>query len=119
MKELMFDLPMPPSVWKLYQGHGKNRRKSKEYKAWIGEAGWMLIQQRNRAKRHKKMTGKIEVIIRAYRDGNKGRDLDNILKSLLDLLTVTGTIEDDSQVVSINAQWVNSGVPCTMTVREV
>ena len=51
--------------------------------------------------------------------GGKKRDLDNILKALLDLLTSTRTIGDDSQVVAIDARWVDDGPACRMTVRAV
>ena len=57
------------------------------------------------------------VSVRAYREASKRRDLDNILKALLDLLTSTQTIKDDSQVVAIEARWVDKGVPCELTVR--
>ncbi len=114
---LTVQLPMPPSLWKLYRGSGKNRSRSPEYKKWAGDAGWMLIAQRNRQGRHKRLDGDVTVSVRAYREANKRRDLDNILKALLDLLTSTQTIKDDSQVVAIDARWVDEGVPCELTVK--
>lgn len=116
---LCFDLPMPPSVWKLYRGNGASRSRTKEYNDWIKEAGWMLIQQRNKSRRHKLMLGDIAVTVTAYRAGNKSRDLDNILKAILDLLVNTQTIKDDSQVVDIWARWVDEGVPCTVKVEPI
>jgi len=117
--ELVLELPMPPSVNSLFRnvpGHG--RAKTKLYKDWIKEAHWMLIAQRNQSKkRHKRIDGNVSVEVKAYRAGSKRRDLDNILKALLDLLTNTQTIADDSQVVEINARWVDAGVPCTVILR--
>lgn len=116
--ELAFDLPMPPSVNSMFRNvPGKGRVKTKEYRSWIGQAGWMLVTQRNQRRSHKRIDGPIKVEVSAYRPSSKRRDLDNILKALLDLLTHTQTIKDDSQVVEINARWVNEGVPCTMIVR--
>jgi Holliday junction resolvase RusA-like endonuclease len=57
--------------------------------------------------------------VTAYRAGNKSRDLDNILKAILDLLVSTQTIKDDSQVVDIWARWVDEGVPCTVKVEPI
>lgn len=117
MTELAVDLPMPPSLWKLYQGNGSRRTKTKEYRDWITQAGWMLITQRNQGGKHKRLNGSVAVIVRAYRPASKRADLDNILKAILDLLTSTQTIADDSQVVAIDARWVNEGVPCSVVVR--
>lgn len=117
-KAVRIELPMPPSLWNLYRGNGARRSKTKEYRAWITEAGWMLVQQRNVGGRFKRFAGDVEVTVRAYREGNKGRDLDNILKAILDLLTSTGTIADDKHVVAIDARWTDAGTPCTVTVRE-
>lgn len=119
MKSVSFELPMPPSVNSMYRNvPGKGRVKTKDAKKWVTDAGWMLVAQRNRDGRHKCITGPIEVEVTAYRPASKRRDLDNILKALLDLLTSTKTIADDSQVVALHARWVNEGVPCTMIVRE-
>jgi crossover junction endodeoxyribonuclease RusA len=116
---LTFELPMPPSVNKMYRNvPGKGRAKTKDAKVWAHEAGWILVTQRNRTGRHKCLTGAIEVEVSAYRPASRRRDLDNILKAILDLLTSTQTIADDSQVVAINARWVSEGVPCLVTVRE-
>jgi len=118
--ELAFDLPMPPSVNSMFRNvPGKGRAKTKAYRSWVGEAGWMLIAQRNRHKAHKRIDGPVRIEVSAYRPASKRRDLDNILKALLDLLTHTQTIKDDSQVVEINARWADEGVPCTMIVRSL
>jgi crossover junction endodeoxyribonuclease RusA len=119
VREVTFDLPMPPSVNAMFaNGGGKyGRSKTKLYKDWIRNAGWMLVTQRNVAGPHKRFDCDVEVVVRAYRV-NKNRDLDNILKAIMDLLTGTQTIVDDSKVVSIDAKWVDAGVPCAVTVRE-
>lgn len=117
MRELTFDLPMPVSLWSLYDGFGKARRKSEAYKGWQTEAGWMLITQRNRQGKHRRLTGAVEVSLRCYWHKGRRPDLDNLLKASLDLLTATQTIEDDSQVVAIDARWVPEGPPCQLIVR--
>ena len=118
VREISFHLPMPPSLWKLYQGRGFTMRRSKEYKDWIEEAGWMLIAQRNRGGKFRRFPGDVAVRVEAYRGTNKGRDIDNILKGILDLPQSTGTISNDKCVVDLHARWVDEGVPCTVTVRD-
>lgn len=117
-EHLCFDLPMPPSVNKLFANvPGKGRVKSKHYKTWINEASWMLIAERNRVRRrHKTITSKVSVHVDAYKPASKRRDLDNILKAICDLLKSTNTIKDDSQVHEIVARWVDEGVPCRVSV---
>lgn len=116
---LTLDLPMPPSVNNLFVNITRGRTKSSRYRAWITEAGWMLVQQRNLKGRHKLMKGEIAVTVRALRQHRRKRDLDNILKPILDLLVSTGTIKDDSLVASITAEWVHSGTPCTVIISQM
>lgn len=117
-RTLSVDLPMPPSVWDLYVGNGHNRRRSAEYRKWVTEAGWMLVAQRNQGGCFKQFKGDVDVKVRAYRPANRGRDLDNILKALLDLLKSTGTIVDDRHVIGIDARWMDEGTPCNIEISE-
>jgi crossover junction endodeoxyribonuclease RusA len=116
--EVKFDLPMPPSVNRLYANKpGIGRVKTSDYRKWIGEAGWMLIAQRNLGGRFRRFKGDVAVQVQAYRPANRQRDLDNLLKAICDLLQSTSTISNDNCIVDIHAQWVDEGVPCTVTVR--
>ena len=119
-EQIRYELPMPPSVNNMHANRpGIGRVKTKAYREWITEAGFMLLAQRNRQGKHKRIDGPIAVTVEAYRPANKRRDLDNILKPLLDLLTKTQTIKDDSQIVDIWARWVDEGVPCALIVESV
>lgn len=114
---LTVDLPMPPSVWKLYAGYGKGRHRTKEYKAWINEASWELVLQRKKKAGHAvTIEHDVAVTVRAVRT-NKQADLENLQKALFDLLQSTNTINNDNQIVAIDAKWVESGPPCELTVR--
>jgi len=114
-ESLTIQLPTPPSIWRLYVGQGKRRTKSSIYRAWIKEAGFALMSQR---KAHKSIDCDVAVSIRAVKPkGKRRRDIDNLIKAPLDLLTSTQTIMDDSQVVELDVRWVDSGADFEMTVR--
>jgi crossover junction endodeoxyribonuclease RusA len=72
-------------------------------------AGRHLISEAGRAYRieivallfnypHTPLTGPLKLTIRAHRPDNRRRDIDNILKPLLDALAHAGIYEDDSQI---------------------
>ncbi len=91
-KELV--LPWPPSVnhyWLLKRNGGR----------YISDAGrdfrnsvWAIA----RAKRCTTMNGRVAVSVRASPPDKRKRDLDNILKALLDALQYVGLINDDSNI---------------------
>ncbi|MCC7253180.1 RusA family crossover junction endodeoxyribonuclease [Hyphomicrobium sp.] len=109
-------LPVPPSVnrcWRNVRGVGRVR--TARYRAWVDEAGWELLGQHPRA-----IPGPVAITIRAGRPQRR-RDLDNVLKPLLDLLVATHVIQDDSFVVALSAAWddaIASG-RCTVTVESI
>ena len=54
----------------------------------------------------KPLKGRLKVAIMAYPPDNRRRDLDNILKSLLDSLQLAGVFLDDSQIDEL---WIERG----------
>lgn len=98
---LSFTLPYPPSVntyWRhpsrgplagrhLISQEGRNYREA--IRAHVAESSFGMI------------TGLVAVDIEAFFPDRRKRDLDNILKSLLDSLTHAGVWEDDSQIVDL------------------
>ena len=87
-------LPVPPSVNGLYRNvQGRGRVKTKRYMEWINAAGWALLESRPR-----KHNGAVSVHV-LIEEPKRARDIDNILKPLLDLLTTHRVISDDSSKV--------------------
>lgn len=89
-------LPWPPSVNAYYRHivlKGAPRTLvSSEGRAYRSEvAARVLI-----ARAAKRLNTRLSLVIEAYPPDRRARDLDNILKSLLDALTQAGVIEDDS-----------------------
>jgi len=112
-------LPWPPSVHKLYgKRPGGGKFRTKEYKRWQHEAGWMLKLQKAGA-----MPGAVNVDLRLTPPDKRKRDADNILKATLDLLVQLGVIDDDnSRVVrKLSTEWAEderAGVHVTLTAVE-
>lgn len=97
-------LPLPPSTNHLFRNATSGRRpKTAEYRAWIKEAGWRLLQQRPI-----KIKGPVELEF-WFAEPKDGRtmDLSNRLKAVEDLLVTHRVIEADHNKIvrSIKLQW--------------
>ena len=104
-------LPLAPSVNALWRVTGSRMYKTKVYKDWLEEAGWMVKQQTKQT-----IEGEYVLHIRAQKN-NKRRDLDNILKATSDLLVNLHIVEDDSQCVALAAEWAKeSSAPMIVTI---
>ena len=109
-------LPWPPSVnhyWRNFRGRMVIGADGRSYRRAVAEQ--VLIQG---FARH--YTGKIKVEIEALRPDNRRRDLDNLLKALLDGCTHAGVWEDDSNIVDLRIYWSkNIGGILKVKVREI
>jgi len=106
------DLPLPPSVNRLWRSNRGRVHRSPRYDAWRKEAGWLLAIQRPI-----RVTGPVAISIAAGRPDRRRRDLDNIAtKACLDLLTLHGVIQDDSLVVAISSRWDDAVAPGRIVV---
>lgn len=111
---LTLDLPMPPSVNKIWSlKGGKNGvYVSKPYKKWREEANALCMQFRWHKER---IAGPFAVWVtldRAQRNG----DLDNRLKAILDFLHTAGITDDDSYCEALGADWGHAPVGCRVMV---
>ena len=89
----------PPSLNELWSNFGgviKLTPEAREFR--LG-----MLQARIKAGLTRKMHGKLFCKIRVCMRDRRKRDLDSFLKGTLDSLTGTGVIEDDSQIVRIEA----------------
>lgn len=93
---LSFTLPWPPSVNTYWRAIGRGRvilsAKGRLYRAISGEA---LATQGVPVDRLKE---RLSVALLAQPPDKRVRDLDNLLKPLLDCLTEHGVIDDDGQI---------------------
>ena len=92
------ELPYPPTVNHYYRHVGYKTLISKDgrnYRKTVCVA--MMIAK------VKTMTGPVALTIDVYPPDRRRRDLDNLLKSLIDSLEHGGAFKDDSQIVKITA----------------
>jgi crossover junction endodeoxyribonuclease RusA len=107
-----FDLPYPPSVNSIWRsGRGRVYRSSR-YQAWRKSAGWELTLQRPPC-----LTGWVSVSISAGAPDRRKRDIDNVGKATLDLLTAHQVIEDDSKVLELSGRWDDTVPPGRLWVE--
>jgi crossover junction endodeoxyribonuclease RusA len=96
-------LPWPPTVntyWRQYQGRVLISAKGREYCKAVSDQ--VLIQ---RAAKHIDYAMRVE--IQAFRPDRRRRDLDNLLKAILDSLTHAGVMEDDALIEDLRIYWAD------------
>ena len=96
-------LPWPPTVntyWRNYQGRTIISAKGREYRKAVADQ--VLVQ---RAAKH--IDDAVRVEIKAYRPDRRRRDLDNLLKALLDSMTYAGVMEDDALIEDLRVYWAD------------
>jgi Holliday junction resolvase RusA-like endonuclease len=102
---ITFDLPVPPSVNGLFPtvmtDRGPKRIKSKAYRAWIAEAGWMVPP----AAKGKALGHFRAKLVFDRPSASRRVDLDGRVKAVLDLLTTMGVIRDDSFAEGLILDW--------------
>jgi crossover junction endodeoxyribonuclease RusA len=109
-------LPWPPSVnryWRTFQGRMIISAEGRTYRKSVADQ--VLIQ---RGAKH--YQGKLKVEIEAWRPDNRRRDLDNLLKAVLDSLTHAGVWEDDGNIVDLRIYWADAiGGMLKVNIQEV
>lgn len=97
---MILTLPFPPSTNGLFTNRRGGRASTKRYLAWQEEAGWAIKRQCPLPE-----SGPVSIHMLLGRPDKRKRDLDNLLKSPIDLLVKHGLIDDDRSVESIFAAW--------------
>jgi len=113
---IQLELPYPPSV-NHYWGQAGNHRfigkKGKEFRAQVmdavNEAGFSALE------------GRLAVHIALFPPDRRKRDVDNVLKSLLDACEHAGCYENDSQIdeLHITRRDVVKGGACTIIIIQI
>jgi crossover junction endodeoxyribonuclease RusA len=95
---IRLELPWPPSVNAMYANVRGRRVKTKEAKKYEKNVSQICLYNRV----NRMFEGAIKVSIDAYPPDRRRRDIDNILKSLLDSIQSGGVYKDDSQIIELS-----------------
>lgn len=99
----MIKLPWPPTVNTYYTVARGRKILSKKGRAYKNEAKVYLYEQNV----SKDAEGPYSICINVRPPDKRKRDIDNLLKPLLDSLVDYGAISDDSEVVDLRIQKFN------------
>jgi crossover junction endodeoxyribonuclease RusA len=116
MKTIKLTLPYPPTVNHYWGQLGSKKylgKKGKEFRESVFLCVYAAQQGRLDARLH------MEVYL--YPPDNRKRDVDNVLKPLLDALEHAGSYENDSQIdkLCITRMDVTKGGSCDVVITEI
>ena len=109
---MTLELPYPPTV-----NHYWRHNRGMTHISTAGKAYRANVQAVCKQQRVKILTGRLEVRIDVYPPDKRRRDLDNVLKSLLDSLAHGGVYEDDSQIDRLDVMRMPSEKPGKVVVE--
>lgn len=96
---VFLELPYPPSVNHYYRRVGPRTLISREGRAYREKVCALLA-----ARGVETLTGPVQVKVEVYPPDRRRRDIDNVLKALLDAIEKGGAYRDDSQIVRLVAE---------------
>ena len=88
-------IPFPPSVNRLYRTFRGRMIMSKVGRDWYAKA---LPSVQRQMEAHHTIGRRVRVSIQVYPPDDRRRDLDNLCKTTLDVLTKAGVYADDSHI---------------------
>ena len=89
--------------------------RSRDYVSWKKQAAWEAVAQA----KGKKIKGPFKMVMTVERPDARKRDLDNLLKAVLDCLQDASIVQNDSDCQWIVARWEGEGNMCHITLTKL
>jgi crossover junction endodeoxyribonuclease RusA len=124
LRELRFELPLPPSVNALY---GVNHRTGQKFLLEDQRRFRSVVisivrgQMRREEQRAKPLLGRLQLVAQFYFADRRVSDVSNRIKALEDALTHAGAYRDDSQIDDLHAMRIvgHGEERCEVTLTEI
>ena len=111
------ELPMPPSAnnyWRYVNGKVLKSKDAREYIKIIAQL-WMVYKAQKKAKAFSK-DQRLQIYIQVFPPNRIRRDLDNLLKVLMDSLEHAGLFTNDEQIDDIRIMRMEIYPGCKMVI---
>ena len=112
----IFLLPYPPSVNSLWRHTGKRTYRTNKYTSWAAEAAEYLSGQDIPSK---PIAHPVKIEMAVGRPDRRRRDIDNLVKSVLDIICQNNILEDDHWVHDLNVYWSEEIVGCQIIIKDL
>ena len=115
-RSFTLDLAWPPTLNHSNADGFRGGRKTLEYKDFFEHTAMLVL-----SKRIKPLVGSLSVVIVAYPPDNRTRDLDNLIKPILDAMQAAGCYANDKAFdhIEITRATESIGGMVLVTVREI
>lgn len=113
----MITLPYPPSVNTYWGFRGSHRYLTDKAKTFKQQVWAAVLQTKNKGFGD----ARLSIVVNLYPPDKRVRDIDNVLKPLLDALTQSKIFNDDGQVdklTIIRGNVVKGGI-CTVIINSI
>lgn len=116
-------LPYPPTVnthWRNVKGRTLLSKRGREYRKAVHQAALDDLPD-GEWFHDETMTGRLHVLIDLYPPDHRKRDIDNVIKPLVDALMHAGVFEDDEQIDELRVKRFAVMPPgrAVVTVQEI
>lgn len=120
------DLPFPPPLSACFTNRlGKSKRTGKPFVARVTTKryeDWQKTALKEiQTQRPEKLKGEVSIYVRLVAPDQRARDAGNLEKALLDALTKSGVIVDDSNryVRRLTFEWHEHGPECVILIQPI